>query len=331
MFKLLVFTFFLYTSASAQSPLQGKRVCIDPGHGGTAATDQYRVGRNGEREEWINLRVAMLLRDLLHKKGAIVFMTRESDTTVDLANRAKLARENAVDIFISIHHNATADRKVNFPIIYYHGAASENVAGVQLAQCVAGAFLKEMYKKNTPVSIASDFTIFPDKGAGVLRESYGIPALLCEASFFTNEAEERKLKTQKHNLKEARAYLQAIECYFSQPPSPIHEKQIPLKLPKFTVLQESERMQPEALLWLSDYEEARELMKKNDTVSLRKAYELFTRSARSFPDSWVARECHKSRAAILMKLREPEHANEELIRAIEFFVPYLGTGSKRQK
>ena len=35
---------------------------------------------------------------------------------------------------------------------------------------------------------------------------------------------------------------------------------------------------------------------------LNQAYELFTRSARSFPDSWVAKECHEYRSAILLKM-----------------------------
>ncbi len=101
------------------SPLQGKKICIDAGHGGTAASDNYRVGVNGEREEWINLRVAFLLKKLLQKKGAIVIMTRTTDEMIELATRAELAVKNRVDAFISIHHNATADRSVNFPIIFY--------------------------------------------------------------------------------------------------------------------------------------------------------------------------------------------------------------------
>ena len=40
-------------------PLAGRVICIDPGHGGTAESDAYRVGPAGEREEWINLRVAV--------------------------------------------------------------------------------------------------------------------------------------------------------------------------------------------------------------------------------------------------------------------------------
>lgn len=54
---------------SRRKPLKRKIICIDPGHGGTAATDSYRVGPGGEREEWINLRVGLLLQKMLEKKG----------------------------------------------------------------------------------------------------------------------------------------------------------------------------------------------------------------------------------------------------------------------
>ena len=50
-------------AAQVEDPLAGRTICIDPGHGGTADTDSYRVGPTGEREEWIDLRVALILRD----------------------------------------------------------------------------------------------------------------------------------------------------------------------------------------------------------------------------------------------------------------------------
>ena len=45
--------------------LKDKVICVGPGHGGTAGIDPFRVGKNGEREEWNNLRVALILADML--------------------------------------------------------------------------------------------------------------------------------------------------------------------------------------------------------------------------------------------------------------------------
>src|SRR5690606_164370 len=97
--------------------LANKTICIDPGHGGSAETDNYRVGPSGEREEWINLRVGLILKELLEDQGAKVVMTRTEDVQVPLGERAAMAIDAKADLFVSIHHNATADGQVNLPII----------------------------------------------------------------------------------------------------------------------------------------------------------------------------------------------------------------------
>ena len=59
---------------SIPSSVSGKKICIDPGHGGTAETDTFRVGLLGEREEWVNLRVALMLKKML-KQSLLAFGT----------------------------------------------------------------------------------------------------------------------------------------------------------------------------------------------------------------------------------------------------------------
>jgi N-acetylmuramoyl-L-alanine amidase len=317
---LTVIVFSVTITAPVESSVSGKKICIDPGHGGTSTTDTFRVGLLGEREEWINLRVALLLQKMLVAKGAQVIMTRNADVKVDLIKRAELATSNKADLFVSIHHNATADRNVNFPIVYFHGAASENGAGVDAATFFAREVQKQLFNGKGHMSVVSDYTIFPKKGAAVLRNSYGIPALLAESSFFSNVEEETRLKLQEYNLREATAFMNAIEAFFSRPRSTIKEKKIPGELPVFHVLEEADRMKPEALNWLQDFETAKQLYKKNDSLSIQKAYDLFTRSARSFPDSWVAKACHEYRSAILHQLKRYKEAREEGIRAKEFYV-----------
>ena len=307
--------------------LKGKIICIDPGHGGTALTDHYRVGLAGEREEWVNLRVGLLLQKMLKDRGATVIMTRITDTIVTLPARAKLAVDNKADIFVSIHHNATADSSVNFPIIYFHGNASENVAGAAFGKLLATNLIKTMYKnkvspKGNYVSLVSDFTVFAEAGASVLRNTYGIPAVLAEASFFTNASEEQKLKQQEHNRDEAVAYATALEAFFSKPVPKIEPKNSKVRsIPAFKVFQEAERMTPIAKQWHQDYSEAEQLMTKKDTASARKAFDLFTRSARSFPDSYVAGACHRRRSQLLKSMGKLEESEQEAQRVREYYVP----------
>lgn len=319
MMTIIVVALFVAMKTPITSPVSGKKICIDPGHGGTALTDSFRVGLQGEREEWINLRVALLLEKMLTAKGARVFMTRRDDEKVDLEKRAALADSNKADLFISIHHNATADRNVNLPIVYFHGAASENDASVQAAKYFAHEVKKQMFGSNGHTCVVSDYTIFPKKGASVLRNSYGIPGVLVESSFFSNVDEETRLKSAAYNLREANAFMNAIEEYFSRRQSKIKEQKIPDKLPVFEVYQEAERMKPEALLWFEDFENAKGFFNKKDIASLNKAYELFTRSVKSFPDSWVAKQCHEYRASILLRMNKTKEAKEEALRAKEFY------------
>lgn len=248
-------------------------------------------------------------------------MTRIADVEVPLTDRAKLAKDRKADLFVSIHHNATADSSVNFPIIYFHGNMSENVASVDFGKELAGRLLKYLHKPNTPVSLVSDFTIFADAGASVLRNTYGMPALLAEASFFTNPSEEQRLKQPKHNEKEAIAYSEAIIAFFAKPVAPIAAKnsKVPV-IPAFKVFQEAERMTPIAKRWRQDFEEGKVFMTKRDTALLRESYELFTRSARSFPDSWVAGQCHQNRAVLLRKLGKAVEAGQEDQRFREYYV-----------
>lgn len=325
--KLFVFFFFLIAVQSQAQKmvktLTGKIICVDPGHGGTALTDSYRVGPSGEREEWINLRVGLMLQKMLEEKGAKVLITRTEDKVVSLPDRAKLAVENKADLFVSIHHNATADSSVNFPIIYFHGNASENVASVDFGKKLAAGLLKHLHQANAPVSLVSDFTIFAEAGASVLRNTYGIPGVLAEASFFTNAAEEQKLKNEAHNSQEALAYTEAIEAFFSKPVEKITAKNsiVPV-IPPFKVFQEAERMTPIAKRWKQDFAEAQTLFSKKDTASLSQAYDLFTRSARSFPDSYVAAQCHTNRAAILKVRGQSKEAEQEAQRAKEYYVVF---------
>lgn len=300
--------------------LTGKVICIDPGHGGTAETDHFRVGPTGEREEWINLRVALMLREMLEERGARVVMTRTEDVFVELSARAQLAVENDADVFVSIHHNGTADKRVNFPIIYFHGTASKNKAGVALGRLLGRNLRKALFDADTPVNLVSDRVIFPEKGANVLRNTYGIPAVIGEASFFSNAEEEQRLKDPEANRAEAEAYLETMEEFFSGEIPAIDDKAPEDDFPVLPVLEEAARMEEEALSWYRLFAKGRELMNGSDQASLEDALDFFTRSATAFPDSSVAQQCHRYRTAILALLGREAEAKIEGRRAEEHFV-----------
>lgn len=314
---LLIYLCFSFNLSFAQS-LHAKRICIDPGHGGTAATDSYRVGIAGEREEWINLRVALMLKDLLMAEGAEVLLTRDSDVFVELKDRADMAKEFKADLFISIHHNATADTTANFPIIYFHASALQNSASTHFSKLLVKAFWKEMYPRGMKdYSIVSDQVIFPKGGAAVLRQTYGIPAVIAEASFFSNPSEEQRLKSIDYNKREALAYLKAIQGFFQQKQH-ILDKDIDEVL-QIAVNQEAARMDKSALAWKGNLEKAKLIIKSNQKEGFVEAEELLLGILKSFPDNYKVQEVYQ----LMLKLYKRSGRMEDYERMrdrVEHFV-----------
>ena len=295
-------------------------ICVDAGHGGTASTDSYRVGPGGEREEWIDLRVAKLLRGELQRRGARVLMTRTRDVPVDLARRAQVAVEGRADLFVSVHHNAAADPAVDFPVVYFHGNSSENLAGVALARAVASRLDQALFGARGTPAVVSDFAIFPGRGAAVLRLSYGIPGVISEASFFTDPDEERRLRDDSYDRREAQALALAVEDFLARPVPPMEEVGSRVELPPFAVFQEEERMKPEARQWRAAFEEGRALVERGDAASLARAYERLEFSVKAFPDSPIAGECHRLRSEILGRQGRRDDAETERRRSVEHYV-----------
>lgn len=299
--------------------LGGKVIVIDPGHGGTAETDHYRVGPTGEREEWINLRVALKLEQILSEQGATVLMTRTGDSDIGLEERALLAVNNEADLFVSVHHNAIADTSVNFPVIYFHGNASENEASVRLGEILGKEINDALFDGEKPVLIASDHTIFPNAGTAVLRHSYGIPGVITEASFFTNSDEELRLINRDYNMKEAQALLRGIISFFEQEHPPIQEKYSSGQLPPFRALQAAGRMGEEVLEWKQAYDMADSLIESDNRSDIEMALDYATKSVRLYPDSPVGKKVHLIRAEAFEKLGNAEEAEIAKRRADEFY------------
>lgn len=88
--------------------LTGRKVVIDPGHGGS---DPGALGIDGAaypNEEDFNLLVGLKLRTLLQNAGCAVVMTRTTDATVSLTARRDLANSESPNAFIVIHCNSAS-------------------------------------------------------------------------------------------------------------------------------------------------------------------------------------------------------------------------------
>lgn len=90
-----------------RSPLAGRRVVLDAGHGG--AEDPGTTGPTGLSEKDLTLPVTRLVRDELVRRGATVTLTRDADVYVDLKDRVGLIRKVEPDFALSLHYNALPD------------------------------------------------------------------------------------------------------------------------------------------------------------------------------------------------------------------------------
>ena len=195
------------------SVLRGRRIALDPGHGGFF---RGSIGVRGLTEAAVNLDVALALRELLQAAGAEVFLTRDTDRDfltpadstlrADLAERTRLAAAFAPELFVSIHHNADAagahDRN---EIQTYYKLGDEG------RSLDAAASIHRYLKRNLGIE---RHRILPGNYF-VLRES-AAPAVLTEASFITNpDVEERLAQAVKRRL-EAEALYLGIAHFFSR-------------------------------------------------------------------------------------------------------------------
>ena len=108
-----------------------KTVVIDAGHGGKDPGGKKLFGL---KEKEMNLAVAKELYELL--KGEELFaviLTRASDTFVPLAERSVIANNAKADIFVSIHANASRDRKEKGFEIYFMSEKASDPGAAEVA------------------------------------------------------------------------------------------------------------------------------------------------------------------------------------------------------
>lgn len=196
------------------SGLAGRRIALDPGHGGFF---RGALGVNGLTEAEVNLGVALRLRDLLAARGARVFLTRDRDldfTTPadsslrsDLAERTRLAGAFAPDLFVSIHHNADAGGRhdVNETQTYYK--LGDDGPSLDVAQDIHRALVRNVGIRPHKVVPGNYF---------VLRGSEA-PAVLTETSYITNPDVEERLRLPEKQQLEAEALFMGIARYFVRP------------------------------------------------------------------------------------------------------------------
>jgi N-acetylmuramoyl-L-alanine amidase len=194
------------------TPITGAHVVLDPGHGGD---EPGAVGPAGTPEKAVNLAIAQETKRQLEALGATVVLTRAADYRVTLVARGAIVTSLQPQIFVSIHHNAEPDESRPTPgaETYFQIASPESkrAAGLVWEELVEafGAYDIEWAAdldagaKYRPSRDGTDYY-------GILRRSAGVPAVLSEAAFISNPAEEQLLADPAFQRVEAKALTEAI-------------------------------------------------------------------------------------------------------------------------
>jgi len=182
-----------------KSPLIGKTIVIDPGHGGV---DMGATGRQGTREKDVNFDVSMRLKEKLEDAGCRVVMTRNDDIFISLYERSHIANALYADLFISIHTNFHPKSEVKGMEIYYYQGRTDSAL---LAKSIIAKMLEKTQMNSLGVK-TNDFV--------VIREAQ-MPSTLVELGFLSNYEEENMIRTESFREKAAEGIFQGIIEYYN--------------------------------------------------------------------------------------------------------------------
>ncbi|MGA9377896.1 MAG: N-acetylmuramoyl-L-alanine amidase [Phormidium sp.] len=190
------------TSSQTGKPLAGITILLDPGHGGT---ESGAAGPNGYLEKNVNLSVSRLLRDQLVARGATVYMTREDDSTLSLAERMAMIDRVQPAIALSVHYNSLPDYGDAFNTsgvgtFWYHPQAHSLAVFLQ----------KYMVQKlNRP-----SYGVFWNNLA--LTRPHSAPSVLLELGFMSNPFEFEWVTNPQEQSKLAATLADGITEWFKQ-------------------------------------------------------------------------------------------------------------------
>ncbi len=184
-----------------QNPLAGIKILLDPGHGGA---ETGAIAPTGYPEKDINLLISKLVREQLKQRGAIVYMTREEDKDVSLAERVATIDKIAPAIAISIHYNALPDggdaiNTKGLSAFWYHPQAHS------LAMFLHNYLVKKLNR--------SDYGVYWNNLA--LTRPAWAPSVLLELGFIINPDEFEWIVNPQEQQKLAVVIAQGITQWFS--------------------------------------------------------------------------------------------------------------------
>jgi N-acetylmuramoyl-L-alanine amidase len=213
-----------------------KTIVLDAGHGGR---DSGALGHGGLQEKDTCLDIALRTRAELKRLAPdlTVLLTRDSDEYLTLRERTEIANNKNADLFVSIHNNASANRKGKGTQVFFYDSATSDRAMADLVSREnedvneLDVLLTDLAKSG-PVrdqSIGLASRVQADLGRTLNLShrdlSYApfyvlartkMPAILIEVAFITHRDEERLLASDAWRQKVAASVARGVLAYRKQ-------------------------------------------------------------------------------------------------------------------
>lgn len=179
-FHILACFFLFPQKAYAANPFV---IVLDPGHGG----ENLGANPEGYLEKEITLALANSMYEELGKyDGVKVYMTRDKDKDMSLAERAEFAASVQADMLISLHFNMSENHTLFGSEVWVSAFDEYYKQGAELGEAV----LDELealgtYRKGVKTRLNDEGTDY----YGIIRESRdrGIPAIIIEHCYLDHE------------------------------------------------------------------------------------------------------------------------------------------------
>lgn len=209
-------------------------IVLDPGHGGS---DPGALGF-GLRESDLTLSIGKYCQQTLSQYAKTkVYMTRTSDTFVDLKPRADFAKSVGADLFVSLHINSSSASSANGAEIWVpspgtwfpaFNGVGEDLACKMLSKLKAlGLADRDTVWDNYEVNGEKKY--YPDgswaDSLSVIRNcrEAGIMAILVEHGFISNQSDAKFLSSEANLKKLGEADAQGIVDYYGlKLPQPLY-------------------------------------------------------------------------------------------------------------
>jgi N-acetylmuramoyl-L-alanine amidase len=213
---------------------------IDPGHGGK---DSGAIGPTGLKEKDVVLAIGRMVRERLSRSGEYdVRMTRDTDVFIPLEERTAMANKARADVFVSLHINASPNRRAEGVSTYVLSRGASNREDLELAARENGVpvrklsevkfIIDDMFtgaRKNESLRLAK--TVNDSIVRNVSARFSGVQnlglkqapfyvlvgarmtAVLVESSFISNGREEARLREPAYLERIADGVAEAVRYY----------------------------------------------------------------------------------------------------------------------